>query len=120
MKIAVIEINPDWKAALRAGAKGMRQAAKSGRVQQFTFSYASPELLFSEITPKRWGVLEAMSGAGEMSLRELARRLERDVKSVHLDVHALLETGLLEKTESGKIVCPFDKVRVDFTLAQAA
>jgi predicted transcriptional regulator len=115
MKTAVIEINPDWKAALRAGAKGVRQAAKSGRVQQFTFSYASPELLFSEISPKRWGVLEAMSGA-----RELARRLERDVKSVHRDVHVLLETGLLEKTESGKIVCPFDKVRVDFTLEQAA
>lgn len=27
-------------------------------------SYASPELLFSEISPKHWGVLEAMSGAG--------------------------------------------------------
>jgi predicted transcriptional regulator len=120
MKTAVIEINPDWKAALRVGAKGILRASKSGRVQQFTFSYASPELLFSEISPKRWGVLEAMSGAGEMSLRELARRLERDVKSVHRDVHALLETGLLEKAESGKIVCPFDRVRVDFTLAQAA
>src|SRR4030042_5718145 len=120
MKTAVIEINPDWKAALRAGAKAIRQAAKSGRAQQFTFSYASPELLFSEISPKRWGVLKAMSGAGEMSLRELARRLARDVKSVHRDVHALLETGLLEKTESGKIVCPFDKMRVDFTLAQVA
>jgi predicted transcriptional regulator len=119
MKTAIIEINPDWKAALKAGAKGIRQAARSGRLQQFTFSYASPELLFSEISPKRWGVLEAMSGAGEMSLRELARRLERDVKSVHRDVHALLETGLLEKTESGKIVCPFDKVRVDFTLVAA-
>ncbi len=120
MKAAVIEINPDWKAALRAGAKGIRQAAKSGRVQQFTFSYASPELLFSEISPKRWGVLEAMNGAGEMSLRELSRRLARDVKSVHRDVHALLETSLLEKTESGKIVCPFDRVRVDFTLVQVA
>ena len=120
MKTAVIEINPDWKAALRTGAKGIRQAAKSGRIQQATFSYASPELLFSEISPKRWGVLEAMSGTGESSLRELARRLERDVKSVHRDVHILLEIGLVEKTESGKIICPFDKVRVDFTLAHAA
>jgi len=120
VKTAVIEINPDWKAALSTGAKGIRQAAKSGRTQQATFSYASPELLFSEISPKRWGVLEAMSGAGELSLREVARRLERDVKSVHRDVHVLLEIGLLEKTEIGKIVCPFDKVRVDFTLAQAA
>lgn len=120
MKTAVIEINPEWKAALRSGAKGIRQATQSDRTQQFTFSYVSPELLFSEISPKRWGVLKAMSGAGEMSLRELARRLNRDVKSVHRDVHALLETGLLEKTEGGKVVCPFDKVRVDFTLAQAA
>lgn len=120
MKTAVIEINSDWKAALKAGAKGVRQAAKSGRAQQATFSYTSPELLFSEISPKRWGVLEALSGAGEISLREAARRLGRDVKSVHRDVHALLEIGLLEKTESGKIVCPFDKVHVDFTLEQAA
>jgi len=120
MKTAVIEINPDWKAALKACAKGIRRAAQSGRTQQATFSYASPELLFSEISPKRWGVLEAMSGAGELSLRELARRLERDVKSVHRDVHVLLEIGLLEKTESGRIMCPFDKVRVDFTLAHAA
>lgn len=120
MKTAVIEINPDWKAALKAGAKGIKQATRSGRTQQATFSYANPELLFSEITPKRWGVLEIMSGAGEMSLREAARRLERDVKSVHRDVHALLEIGLLEKTDSGRIICPFDKVRVDFTLEQAA
>ena len=120
MKTAIIEINPDWKAALKKGAIGIRQAAKFGRAQQSTFSYASPELLFSEISPKRWGVLEAMSGTGESSLRELARRLERDVKSVHRDVHALLDIGLLEKTESGKIMCPFDKVRVDFTLQQAA
>ena len=120
MKTAVIEINRDWKAVLRTGAKGIRQAAKSGRTQQASFSYASSELLFSEISPKRWGVPEAMSGAGELSLREVARRLERDVKSVHRDVHILLEIGLLEKAESGKMVCPFDKVRVDFTLAQAA
>ena len=61
-----------------------------------------------------------MSGASELCLREVARRLERDVKSVHRDAHILLEIGLLEKTESGKIVCPLGKVRVGFTLAQAA
>ena len=116
MKTTVIEINTDWKGALGTGVTGMRQAAKSGRPQQATFSYASPELLFSEISSKRWGVLEAMIGIGESSLRALARRLERDVKSVHRDVHALLDIGLLEKTESGRVACPFVKMRVDFTL----
>ena len=47
MKTAVIEINPDWKAVLRTGVKGIRQAAKSRRTQQASFNYASPELLFS-------------------------------------------------------------------------
>lgn len=61
-----------------------------------------------------------MQGAGEISLRELARLVERDVKGVHTDVHALLEFGLLEKSASGKILCPFDEIRFDFALRAAA
>ena len=36
-----------------------------------------------------------MTGAGAMSIREAARRVERDVKAVHGDVTALLNAGLL-------------------------
>lgn len=46
-------------------------------------------------------LLKMMTGAGPMTIREAARRLGRDVKAVHGDVHALLNTGILEKTESG-------------------
>jgi DeoR/GlpR family transcriptional regulator of sugar metabolism len=60
-----------------------------------------------------------MSGAGPMSIRELSRRLERDVKGVHRDVQALLEAGLLEHDEHGAIVFPYDTVRVNFTLKAA-
>jgi hypothetical protein len=34
-----------------------------------------------------------------------------DVKAVHRDAHALLDSGILHRTE-GKIVFPFDAVRV--------
>ncbi|WP_445343892.1 HVO_A0114 family putative DNA-binding protein [Caballeronia ptereochthonis] len=54
-----------------------------------------------------------------MSIRELARSLERDVKGVHRDVKALLEAGLLEHDENGAIVFPYDAVHVDFTLKAA-
>jgi predicted transcriptional regulator len=36
-----------------------------------------------------------------------AGRVERDVKAVHGDVHALLNAGILQKTEDGRIVFPF-------------
>jgi predicted transcriptional regulator len=60
-----------------------------------------------------------MTGAGPISLREAARRVGRDVKAVHGDVHALLNAGILEKTEAGRIVFPFDAVRVRFVLKAA-
>ncbi|MHB9103414.1 MAG: HVO_A0114 family putative DNA-binding protein [Sulfuricella sp.] len=74
----------------------------------------------SLLYPKRLEILHKMQGAGEMSLRELARWVERDVKGVHTDIRALLEFGLVEKTESGKIICPFDEIRFDFAMRAAA
>ena len=54
-----------------------------------------------------------------MTIREAARRVERDVKAVHGDVHALLNAGLLDKADDGRIEFRFDAVRVDFTLRAA-
>ena len=50
---------------------------------------------------------------------EPALRVARDVKAVHGDVQALLNAGILQKTEDRKIIFPFDAVRVDFTLRAA-
>ena len=54
-----------------------------------------------------------------MTIREAARRVERDVKAVHGDVHALLKAGVLQKTDEGLIVFPFDAVHVDVMLHAA-
>lgn len=54
-----------------------------------------------------------------MSIRETARRVERDVKAVHGDVTALLSTGLLSKVDDGMIVFPFDAIHVDLMLKAA-
>ena len=48
-----------------------------------------------------------------------ARRMNRDVKTVHGDVHALLAAGILHKTDNGRIVFPFDAIRVDLMLRAA-
>ena len=59
------------------------------------------------------------TGAGPLTIREAARRVGRDVKAVHGDVHALLGAGVLQKTDDGLVVFPFDAIRVDVMLSAA-
>jgi predicted transcriptional regulator len=90
------------------------KAERSARI-----SFATPELLWKVLTAKRWELLKAMCGAGPISIREAARRVDRDVKAVHSDVTALLAAGVLERTENGAVVFPFEAVKVEFLLQAA-
>jgi len=78
-----------------------------------------PELLWKVLTAKRWQLLKAICGAGPLSIREAARRVGRDVKAVHTDVTALLKAGVLDRDEDGRIIFPFDSVKVEFLLHAA-
>ena len=104
-----------------AGAKARLAAAMRGKGKQVgaRIDFASPELLWRVLAPNRLQILRAMSGAGALALREIARRVDRDVKGVHTDVHALLLAGMIDRVEDG-FVFPFDAIRVDFTLQAAA
>lgn len=91
-----------------------RRAEKSARI-----SFATPELLWKVLTAKRLELLKALCGAGPMSIREAARRAGRDVKAVHGEVTALLNAGVIDRTDDGRIVFPYEAVRVEFVLAVA-
>ena|ERR1044071_8238135 len=93
--------------------------AFEGREQGALISFATVELLWKVVTPKRWEILRAMTGAGPLAIREISRRVGRDVKSVHGDVSALLKAGVIERTEDGRIVFPYDEIHVDFVLRAA-
>ena len=99
----------DFARAWKAG-----KSRKTARI-----SFATPELLWRVLTEKRWELLKVLCGAGPVSIREAARRAERDVKAVHGDVTALLNAGVLDKTEDGHIVFPFEAVKVEFLLQAA-
>ena len=90
------------------------KARKTARI-----SFATPELLWRVLTGKRWELLKVLCGAGPVSIREAARRAERDVKAVHGDVTALLNAGVLDKTEDGHIVFPYEAVKIEFLLQAA-
>jgi predicted transcriptional regulator len=98
--------------------KQLAAAFRGEYVGEF-ISFVTVELLWKVLTAKRWDILQAMTGHGEMTIREIARRIDRDVKAVHGDVPALLLAGVLDRAESGRMVFPYDAVRVDFTLRKA-
>ncbi|UZR27357.1 HVO_A0114 family putative DNA-binding protein [Methylococcus mesophilus] len=95
------------------------QAFETGQPQGARINFETEEQLWKTLTPKRWDILKKMTGAGPMTIREVSRRVGRDVKAVHGDVKALLNAGLLDKTESNKIVFPYDSVHVDFIMKAA-
>ena len=99
--------------------KRRAQDAFKGKKQGLRISFATPELLFQLLTAKRWELIRALAGAGPVTIRDAARRVHRDAKAVHGDVHALLNAGVLKKTEDGLVVFPFNAIRVDVMLHAA-
>lgn len=110
-----ITLQPDWKSALRSVA----QASKSDIYQGEVLNFESPAHFFGQLTEKRWEIVRAAQGKGELSVRELARVVERDVKRVHDDVVVLAELGLLERTDVGGVLCPYTSMHIDMYLKAA-
>lgn len=110
-----ITLQPDWKGALRA----MAQAAKADEYHGEVLNFESPGHFFGQLSEKRWEIVRAAQGKGELSVRELARAVGRDVKRVHEDVVILAELGMLERTEGGGVICPYSSMHIDMYLKAA-
>ncbi|EAP0829414.1 transcriptional regulator [Salmonella enterica] len=98
-------------------------AAMSGQAVDVPFSLTFPDV--ESLTKVMLGVgrlqiINAMTGADAVSIRELARRIGRDFRGVHRDVQALLNAGVIDHDDQGKIVFPYSAIRFDFTLGQEA
>jgi predicted transcriptional regulator len=115
MKTVILEVR-----AAEDAMSGFARAWNTDTPEQSArISFASPELLWKVLSAKRWALLKALCGAGPVSIREAARRVERDVKGVHGDVVALIDAGLLNRTQRGGIEFPYDAVKVEFLLQAA-
>lgn len=115
MKTVVLDVRPPEQ-AMRDFVEVWKtgKARKSARI-----SFASPELLWKVLTAKRWELLKALCGAGPVTIREAARRVNRDVKGVHTDLTALRKAGVIDRTESGQVEFPYQAVKVEFLLQAA-
>lgn len=115
-RVLTITLQPDWRGALRQA--GARAHARTYRGEVLNFE--SPGVFFGRLTERRWELVRNLQEQGEISLRELARRVHRDVRRVHDDAKILIELGLIEKGERGGLVCPYSAVHIDMELRAAA
>jgi predicted transcriptional regulator len=110
ISVATLDNTKDsLKAAFRVG--------KADATPRYTFD--SRDSLLRTLTANRWGLIEALAGAGPLGVRELARRVGRDLKGVHTDARALVLVGLIDKSADGKLSFPYDVAHVDFMLKAA-
>jgi predicted transcriptional regulator len=104
---------------LPSSLANMAQAMETRKPQKPRYSFESAAELMRTLGGKRFDLIQTLSGAGPITIREAARRAGRDVEAVHGDVQTLLACGVLDKTEDGRIVLPYDAVKVEFLLKAA-
>ncbi|TAM10234.1 MAG: transcriptional regulator [Nevskiaceae bacterium] len=98
-----------------AEVKSRMRSATHGRPDATSrFTFTSGGDLLRTLNANHWGLLAALAGAGPLGVRELARRVDRDVKGVHTDATTLVNCGLIDKTATGALHFPYEHVRVEF------
>ncbi|MEX2525493.1 MAG: transcriptional regulator [Gammaproteobacteria bacterium] len=120
MKKVTIRIRQNPDTALEDMGKRFIKTWKTGRSIGNTLEFESPAALFRALTPRRWELVERLQRTGPISMRGLARELERDVKRVHEDIHELMEYGLVARTRDGKFEVPYDLIHTEFDLRSVA
>lgn len=100
--------------------RGVLHAMKSVSAESSAgLSFLSYEAMHRVLSPRRLDIVKAMTGRGPLSIREVARLVERDFKGVHTDVSALIEAGVIDR-DGRKIEFPYEALHVEFDIRAAA
>ena len=101
-------------------ARRQLKAAESGAryVADYHLSFESARALFSELTPARIDLLEALRRCGPCSVYALAKEVERNYSNVHTDIAKLEEHGLVQRTPEDAVFVPFESVEIHLALSK--
>jgi predicted transcriptional regulator len=86
--------------------------AETGTIDQaeIHLNFESFSMLASVLTPKRLELMKVLRQKGLLSIRALSKQLGRDYKNVHTDVIALEAADLIQRSEDGLLVVPWDVI----------
>lgn len=92
------------------------------RPADYHLNFGSAASLMLELSAKRMETLRMLKREGPLSIYALAKQLVRNYSNVHQDIARLLEHGLVEKDEFGRVFVPWDDVivRIDTSVMSEA
>jgi predicted transcriptional regulator len=106
----------DAKARILAADAGLEAADTETGAWLY---FASYDDMHRVLAPSRLAIVRAMAGQGPLAIREVARRVGRDVQAVHRDVVTLAQAGVIDRSDQG-VTFPYDQIRFAFELGVAA
>ncbi|WP_306120509.1 MULTISPECIES: hypothetical protein [unclassified Roseitalea] len=77
--------------------------------------FATMDQLLGVLTPNRWKLIQTLHKAGPMSIRALAKLLERDYRGVHADIVKLMEYDLVTRNAAKRVFVPWDKITAEIS-----
>ncbi len=117
---AIIEIAPRGSVFKVAAAQLKAAESTPGYLADYHLSFESARALFSELTPARIDLLEALRQCGPCSVYALAKNTGRNYSNVHTDVNKLEEHGLVKRAPDDTVFVPFESVEIHLALFRHA
>lgn len=117
---AIIEIAP--RGSVFKAARGQLKAAEASPKlgADYHLSFESARTLFTELTPARIDLLEALRRCGPCSVYALAKSVGRNYSNIHTDIGKLEEHGLVRRTPDDTVFVPFESVEIHLALVKQA
>lgn len=84
-----------------------------------SLNFVSYDDMHRVLAPARLKIVKVLAGQGVLSIREVARRVDRDAQAVHRDVQTLIRAGVIDRDEKG-VEFPYDRIHFDFDVSVAA
>ena len=117
---AIIEIAP--RGSVFSAARNQLKVAEASPayVSDYNLSFESAKALFTELTPARIDLLEALRRCGPCTVYALAKAVARNYSNVHTDIGKLEEHGLVKRTPDDLVFVPFESVEIHLALFKKA
>ncbi|ELZ09942.1 hypothetical protein C479_10225 [Halovivax asiaticus JCM 14624] len=103
----VLRITSDSDERHRREALDRLERWESGESVPHVINFEKPSDLRSLLTDRRLDLLRSVMGDRPASIRRLAERVDRDVKSVHDDLQILAEYDIVHFEQDGRAKRPF-------------
>lgn len=117
---AVIEIAPRGSVFKTARKQVKAAESRAGFGADYHLSFETARALFSELTPARIDLLEALRRCGPCSVYALAKEVERNYSNVHTDIGKLEEHELVKRTPEDMVFVPFESIEIHLALSKRA